>query len=77
MFTAVAFYFSDADNNSHQLALVTYHLPAGFVPIIKSHGNSKVSTPFHPTWSSTKKKHIKQICITEGPKVLLVAPLSV
>ena len=66
--------FSDEDNNPHRLALVTYHIPAGFVPAIKSHGNSKVGTPFHPTWSSTKK-HIKQTCATKGPKSV-VASLS-
>ena len=42
--------------------------------MIKSHGNSEVSTPFHPTRSSTKK-HVKQICATEGPKSV-VASLS-
>ena len=41
-------------------------MPAGFVPTIKSHGNSKTHTPYHPTWSSTKNK-IKQ-CSTHGPK---------
>ena len=42
--------------------------------MIKSHGNSKVTTPFHPTWSSTKK-HIKHACAIEGPKSV-VASLS-
>ena len=45
-----------------------YHLPKGFVPTVKSHGNSKKSNPFHPTWSSTKIK-IKSKCTAgEGPK---------
>ena len=70
------FYFPDADNNPHHLTLVTYRIPAGFTPVIKSHGNSKVTTPFrpHPTWSSTKK-HIKHACAIEGPKSV-VASLS-
>ena len=58
----------DASNNPHYLCLVVYHLPKGFVPTVKCHGNSKTGIPFHPTWSSTKLK-IKDKCTTsEGPK---------
>ena len=58
----------DTSNNPHYLCLVVYHLPKGFVPTMKCHGNSKTSTPFHPTWSTTKFK-IKEKCTTsEGPK---------
>lgn len=35
--------------------------------MIKSHGNSKKGTPFHPMWSSTKQE-IEDKCITAGPK---------
>ncbi len=34
---------------------------------MKSHGNSKNDTPFHPTWPSTRQK-IKEKCLAEGPK---------
>ena len=59
--------FTDVSNNPHHLALVTFHIPQGYIPTVKSHGNSKGSVPFHPTWSSTKKE-IKDRCTTEGPK---------
>ena len=49
-------------------------MPPGFVPTIKTHGNSKKSIPFHPTWSSTKQQ-IKVECGTQGPKGV-VASLS-
>ena len=67
-------HFTDATNNPHHLCLVTYHLPPGFVPTVKSHGNSKKGTPFHPTWFSTKQQ-LKGKCGTQGPKSV-VASLS-
>ena len=54
--------------------MIVYHIPQGFVPTIKSHGNTKKITPFHPTWSSTKQG-IKEECIMKGPKSV-VAGLS-
>ena len=65
---------TDASNNPHHLVLVTYHIPPGFVPFVKSHGNSKRGVPFHPTWSSTKKQ-IRDKCAVDGPKSV-VATLS-
>ena len=46
---------------------MVYHIPHGFTPTVKKHGNSKIDVPFHPTWPSTKQK-IKEECITRGPK---------
>ena len=66
--------YTDASNNPHHLVLVTYHIPPGFIPLVKSHGNSKRSIPFHPTWSSTKKE-IREQCAVEGLKSV-VATLS-
>ena len=37
-------------------------MPPDFVPTVKSHGNSKESLSFHPTWPSTKQR-IKKECI--------------
>jgi hypothetical protein len=45
-------------------------MPEGFIPVIKQHGNAKTSTPFHPTWASTKKR-IKEQCAEEGPKSIV------
>ena len=56
------YFISDASNNPHNLCLVVYHIPAGFVPKIKKHGNAKENSPFYPTWPSTKQCEIK------GPK---------
>ena len=53
---------------------MSYHLPPGFVPTVKSHGNSKKGTPYHPTWASTKQQ-IKEKCGSGGPKCV-VASLS-
>ena len=58
--------YADASNNPHHLVLVTYHIPPGFIPLVK---NSK-SIPFHPTWSSTKKE-IRERCAVEGPKSVM------
>lgn len=66
--------YTDELNNPHHLCMVTYHLPHGFVPTVKGHGNSKTGTPFHPTWSSTKHQ-IKVKCGTHGPTGV-VASLS-
>ena len=66
--------YTDASNNPHHLVLVTYHIPPGFIPFVKSHGNSKRGVPFHPTWSSTKKQ-IRDKCAVDGPKSV-VATLS-
>lgn len=43
-----------------------YRIPPGFVPSIKTHGNSKSDVPFHPTWASTKQC-IKNECLIQGP----------
>ena len=64
------FLYTDADNNPHHLVLVTYRMPQGFTPVVKCHGNSTTSTPFHPTWFSTKRM-IKGKCTKEGPKSLV------
>ena len=37
-----------------------------FVPSVKSHGNSKQDTPFHPTWPSMKQEIAK--CELSSPK---------
>lgn len=46
---------------------MVYHIPHGFTPTLKQHGNSKGDVPFHPTWPNTKLK-IKEECIAHGPK---------
>ena len=46
---------------------MVYHIPHGFTPTLKKHGNSKGDVPFHPTWLSTKLK-IKEECVAHGPK---------
>ena len=61
-------------NNPNHLCLMSYHLPPGFVPTVKSHGNSKKGTPYHPTWASTKQQ-VKEKCDSRGPKCV-VASLS-
>ena len=66
--SSLFYLFVDASNNPHYLCLVVYHLPKGFVPTVKCHGNSKAGIPFHPTWSSTKLKIKDKCTTTEGPK---------
>ena len=60
-------FIADASNNPHNLCLVVYHLPAGFVPKVKKHGNAKDNSPFYPTWPSAKQQ-IKKHCEIKGPK---------
>ena len=42
-------------------------MSAGFIPTLSSHGNSKVSTPFHPTWPSTLNR-VRAESLQKGPK---------
>ena len=44
---------------------MVYRIPPGYVPVVKTHGNSK-ETPFHPTWLSTKRR-IEEECLLHGP----------
>ena len=66
MVNIVIFIFADSENSPHHLCLVVCRIPAGFVPAVKKHGNSKGETPFHPTWTSTRQR-IKEECILLGP----------
>lgn len=52
--------------------LGAFPFPPGFVPEVKSHGNWKKGTPFHPTRASTKHR-IKEECGTWGPKDVVAA----
>ena len=54
----------------HPLCLIVYPIPEGFLPQIKSHGNSKSEMPFYPTLPTTMIK-IKNECVTRGPKEVM------
>lgn len=54
----------------HPLCMVVYRIPEGFIPAIKSHGNSKEDKPFYATLPSTISK-IKEECASKGPKEVI------
>lgn len=59
----------DSEGVTHDLCLLVYHIPKGFV---LPHGNSKTSQPFFPTWPSTMKM-IKAEMEHTGPKEVVAA----
>ena len=64
----VKYQFSiDSNGDPHHLCLLSYRIPSGFQPLVTPHGNSKLSTPFYPTFPSTRKQIVKQSSL-QGPK---------
>ena len=62
--------FTDFSGNPHHLCLIVYHIPNGFKPVVKSHGNTKISKPYFPTWPSTMKM-LKEEIGESGPKAVV------
>ena len=58
----------DGNGHPHHLCLAAYHIPDGFKPQVKPHGNAKKSSaPFYPTWASTMQM-VKQESQKSRPK---------
>ena len=60
-------HYIDANGDIHHLCLASYRFPKGVTPKVIAHGNSKSSSPFHPTWPSAMAKIKKKAC-KHGPK---------